>query len=250
MRSLSQLQLVARCAWCAGTLFSTHYRKTYIQDKNNTVWEATLNIAESKNGEKILYDIVSIKENTGLAFDLNQKARGRHNAAMQSSASADSIRNPGEKVNRKISKQERGASNREILATALDSAAQIVNLYNLMGRGEQAVRHLTVGGIVAHALCHVHIDSLLRVRHLAIGDPVKEKICRAGGQLLAALNARLLQRVFQRPRDFLFEAAGGCFHRDQTFKADLLKQRFKHTRHNAVHNGLIITQAPLLGLYR
>lgn len=38
------------------------YWKTYIQDKNKTVWIATLNIAESKNGEKVLYDITNIKK--------------------------------------------------------------------------------------------------------------------------------------------------------------------------------------------
>lgn len=34
---------------------------TYIQDKENTVWEAKLRIANSANGEKILYDIFPIK---------------------------------------------------------------------------------------------------------------------------------------------------------------------------------------------
>ncbi|MBQ7846807.1 MAG: hypothetical protein IJ344_00850, partial [Clostridia bacterium] len=34
---------------------------TYIQDKENTVWEAKLRIANSINGEKILYDIFPIK---------------------------------------------------------------------------------------------------------------------------------------------------------------------------------------------
>ena len=38
------------------------YWTTYIQDKNNTIWEATLNIANSANGEKILYDINPIKK--------------------------------------------------------------------------------------------------------------------------------------------------------------------------------------------
>jgi len=38
------------------------YWTTYIQDKNNTIWEATLNIANSTNGEKILYDITPIKK--------------------------------------------------------------------------------------------------------------------------------------------------------------------------------------------
>ena len=38
------------------------YWTTYIQDKNNTIWEAVLNIANSSNGEKILYDIFPIKK--------------------------------------------------------------------------------------------------------------------------------------------------------------------------------------------
>lgn len=38
------------------------YWTTYIQDKNNTVWKATLNVAESANGVKYLYDISSIKK--------------------------------------------------------------------------------------------------------------------------------------------------------------------------------------------
>ncbi len=38
------------------------YWTTYIQDKENTVWKAILNIANSENGEKILYDIVPIKK--------------------------------------------------------------------------------------------------------------------------------------------------------------------------------------------
>ena len=37
------------------------YWSTYVQDKENTIWEATLNIATAANGEKILYDIVPIK---------------------------------------------------------------------------------------------------------------------------------------------------------------------------------------------
>ena len=37
------------------------YWTVFIQEKNKTVWEATLNIANSSNGEKILYDIYPIK---------------------------------------------------------------------------------------------------------------------------------------------------------------------------------------------
>ena len=39
---------------------------TYIKDKKNTVWEATLRIANSANGEKILYDIFPIKKVEGV----------------------------------------------------------------------------------------------------------------------------------------------------------------------------------------
>ena len=38
------------------------YWKVFIQEKNKTVWEATLNIANTKNGKKILYDIDPIKK--------------------------------------------------------------------------------------------------------------------------------------------------------------------------------------------
>lgn len=38
------------------------YYKTYIQDKNNTIWEATLNVAITADGEKVLYDIDPIKK--------------------------------------------------------------------------------------------------------------------------------------------------------------------------------------------
>ena len=38
------------------------YWTTYIQDKNNTIWEATLNVANTADGEKVLYDIGPIKK--------------------------------------------------------------------------------------------------------------------------------------------------------------------------------------------
>lgn len=37
------------------------YWEVYIKDKNKTIWKATLNIANSSNGEKILYDIYPIE---------------------------------------------------------------------------------------------------------------------------------------------------------------------------------------------
>ena len=38
------------------------YWTTYLEDKENTIWKAILNIANSSNGRKILYDIDPIKE--------------------------------------------------------------------------------------------------------------------------------------------------------------------------------------------
>ena len=38
------------------------YWTTYVQDKKGTIWEATLNVANTANGEKILYDISPIKK--------------------------------------------------------------------------------------------------------------------------------------------------------------------------------------------
>ncbi len=41
------------------------YWTVYIQDKNNAVWKATLNVANSQDGRKILYDIDPIKKVEG-----------------------------------------------------------------------------------------------------------------------------------------------------------------------------------------
>lgn len=50
-------------------------RITYLQDKNNTVWEATLHIATSTNGVKHLYDIRPIKK-VGRARELATSTTG------------------------------------------------------------------------------------------------------------------------------------------------------------------------------
>lgn len=63
--------------------------KTYVQDKENTVWEATLHIATSADGKKILYDIDPIKK-TGRS--------GKSDAI----PIKDIIRNGGSDVNKKF----------------------------------------------------------------------------------------------------------------------------------------------------
>ena len=66
-------------------------------------YDAEMVIRNASDGKKYLYDIVAIKENTGLALDLNEKARGRLKAAMQSDVSTGSIPTSDGNVNAKFS---------------------------------------------------------------------------------------------------------------------------------------------------
>ena len=68
--------------------------KVFIQEKNKTVWEATLNIANSSNGEKILYDINPIK----MVEQAGESATSTTNNIISQNLS---------KVNSKILKQDR-----------------------------------------------------------------------------------------------------------------------------------------------
>ena len=70
-------------------------------------FDAELVIRNASDGKKYLYDIVSIKENTGLALDLNDKARGRRDYdATRSDVSMDSIRSSERKSQEKFSAAE------------------------------------------------------------------------------------------------------------------------------------------------
>lgn len=62
-------------------------RITYLQDKNNTVWEATLHIATSTNGVKHLYDISPIKK-VGRARELATSTTGNIVAQNQTESQA------------------------------------------------------------------------------------------------------------------------------------------------------------------
>lgn len=77
-------------------------------------YDAELLIRNASDGRKYLYDIVSIKENTGLALDLNQKARGRQNAATQSGASGTSILTDGENVKPQFSLKATDSTGRKL----------------------------------------------------------------------------------------------------------------------------------------
>lgn len=72
------------------------YWTTYIQDKNNTVWEATLNVAESANGVKYLYDIdpiekvgQSVKSDTSTTGDIVAQNQTGSQAQIRSSTISD-----------------------------------------------------------------------------------------------------------------------------------------------------------------
>ena len=72
------------------------YWTTYIQDKNNTVWEATLNVAESANGVKYLYDInpikkvgQSVKSDTSATGDIVAQNQTESQAQIRSSTVSD-----------------------------------------------------------------------------------------------------------------------------------------------------------------
>ena len=67
-------------------------RTVIIQEKNNSVWKATLHIANTQNGEKILYDIDPIKK-----VESPRK--------LGATSTTDSIRQGEEKVNPKFSKR-------------------------------------------------------------------------------------------------------------------------------------------------
>lgn len=67
-------------------------RTVFVQEKNNSVWKATLHIANTQNGEKILYDIDPIKK-----VESPRK--------LGATSTTDSIRQGEEKVNPKFSKR-------------------------------------------------------------------------------------------------------------------------------------------------
>lgn len=54
------------------------YWTTYVQDRNGTIWEATLNVANAADGRKILYDIGPIKKvGQSVESDTSYFRRGR-----------------------------------------------------------------------------------------------------------------------------------------------------------------------------
>lgn len=95
------------------------YWTTFVQDRNGTIWEATLNIANAANGEKILYDINPIKKvGQSVKSDTSLLMTGQPENSGTSSVRA-SIRSSSENVNKQFSVSERTPEQKkEILAQA------------------------------------------------------------------------------------------------------------------------------------
>lgn len=104
-------------------------------------FNAELVIRNASDGKKYLYDIVSIKENTGLALDLNNKARGRRRSgATRSDVSMDSIRGKSKNVKQRYSPAdtETNAETDTETADAAKKAAAGVPIFNFDAKADWA----------------------------------------------------------------------------------------------------------------
>lgn len=91
------------------------YWTTYIQDKENTIWEATLQIANSTNGEKILYEIHPIKKVEGV--EQIDTTSTNDSIPQEDTESQELFSNPH-------SDRDYRLNNRNLLANALESTAK------------------------------------------------------------------------------------------------------------------------------
>lgn len=100
-------------------------------------FNAELVIRNASDGKKYLYDIVSIKENTGLALDLNNKARGRRRSgATRSDVSMDSIRGKSKNVKQRYSPADTETGTET--ADAAKKAAAGVPIFNFDAKADWA----------------------------------------------------------------------------------------------------------------
>ena len=126
--------------------------------------------------------------------------------------------------------------------TACQTACHEVQRHVLHGLAQ----HLFSGLVIVHAARHIYGDPLLHVRHAAVDPLVEDQVGEVGEHFLAALDARLHRRVFQRAHDTLLCCAGGQLHGDQAFQTELLKSRLRYTGQHAGQNGLFVGKAPRL----
>ncbi|MBQ2942616.1 MAG: hypothetical protein IJD97_10345 [Clostridia bacterium] len=113
--------------------------KVFIQEKNKTVWEATLNIANTANGEKILYDIIPIikveqasKSATSTTKDnISQKSDGVNTYSMQDSENdAGTLRSRSEEVDSDGRNLSVGQAEYFKDSTARDEKGNLLKMYH------------------------------------------------------------------------------------------------------------------------
>ena len=120
--------------------------------------------------------------------------------------------------------------------TACQTACHEVQRHVLHGLAQ----HLFSGLVIVHAARHIYGDPLLHVRHAAVDCAVEDQVGEVGEHFLAALDARLHRRVFQRAHHTLLCRTGGQLHGDQAFQTELLKSRLRHTGQHAGQNSLFV----------
>ena len=112
------------------------YWTTYIQDKENAIWEATLNIVTTANGERILYDIVPIK-------------KVEQSVTSDTSTTTHSIYNSAQNVNTSGKKTSKNADSGGRSALVIGKKATASEVKTL--KGEISDMGIEPGGIVALA---------------------------------------------------------------------------------------------------
>lgn len=103
-------------------------RSVFIQEKNNSVWKATLQIANASNGEKILYDIDPIKMVEGTASPGKSPAH-----RSPSSTTAHSVHQNSEDVNTQFSMRKPVEETGDLIAVHNISESKLESTLKLGG---------------------------------------------------------------------------------------------------------------------
>ena len=129
------------------------YWTTYIQDKNNTVWEATLNVAESANGVKYLYDINPIKKvGQSVKSDTSTTSVGQ-SVKSDTSTTGDIVAQNQTESQAQI--RSSTLSDRDVLRIAAQMAKNSESMLDIKREGDQHILLLcprAFGGIGAKTL--------------------------------------------------------------------------------------------------
>ena len=114
------------------------YWTVFIQEKNKTVWEATLNVANSSNGKKVLYDINPIKKVEGPVESVptttnNRLSQEKHivnNNSMQENENNAKVKfsERGQSVYKLLGENQRLQKENEILSDTVEYLEKLVKM--------------------------------------------------------------------------------------------------------------------------